>query len=230
MKTAKMKHKLQAYYDFFGQPLSIPVRALLFVSIFAVIWAFRGPLWTMSFESNQYPEPLRMAIHINHLEGQKTEMRDDLREINGLNHYIGMRPILESDFSEFSWLPFAIGGFVLLVLRCVAFGRLRDLTDVVVLYIYFGLFSLWDFYSKLYNYGHNLDPEAAIKVEGFTPPLFGKVKIANFWVESYPGIASFALGAFGALLSVALLWALISSYLELRRQLRAEQAQSAEQA
>lgn len=226
MKTAKMKHRLQAYYDFFGQPLGIPVRVLLFVSIFAVIWAFKGPLWTMSFTSNQYPDPLKMAIHINHLEGQKTEMRDDLREINGLNHYIGMRPILESDFSEFSWLPFAIGGFVLLVLRCVALGRLRDLTDTVVLFIYFGLFSLWDFYSKLYNYGHNLSPDAAIKVDGFTPPLYGKEKIANFWVESYPGIASFALGIFGALLCLALLLALVLAIRDLRSQLREDAAQS----
>lgn len=224
MKTAKMRHHLQAYYDFFGQPLGLPARALLFVSIFAVIWAFRGPLWTMSFTSNQYPDPLKMAIHINHLEGQKTESRDDLREINGLNHYIGMRPILESDFSEFSWLPFAIGGFVLLILRCVVFGRLRDIVDIVVLYIYFGLFSLWDFYTKLYNYGHNLAPDAAIKVDGFTPPLYGKVKIANFWVESYPGIASYALGVFGALLTIALLVALVTAWLDLRRRLREEQA------
>jgi copper chaperone NosL len=220
MKTAKMKHKLQAYYDFFGQPLGMHARVLLFVSIFAVFWAFRGPLWTMSFTSNQYPDPLRMAIHINRLEGQKTAMRDDLREINGLNHYIGMRPILESDFSEFSWLPFAVGGFVLLCLRCVALGRLRDLVDVVVLYIYFGLFSLWDFYTKLYNYGHNLAPDAAITVPGFTPPLYGTKKIANFWIESYPGVASFALAAFGALLTMALIVGILNAIAEQRRQLR----------
>jgi MFS family permease len=44
-------------------------------------------------------------------------LRDDLREINSLNHYIGMRPLLESDFSEFQWLPLTLGIFALLALR-----------------------------------------------------------------------------------------------------------------
>ena len=71
----------------------------------------------MSFRSNQYPGPLKMSICSNHLEGQKTDRRDDLREINALNHYIGMRPLMESDFAEFLWLPFAMGFFALITLR-----------------------------------------------------------------------------------------------------------------
>ena len=193
-----------AYWDFFSQPVSLLARIILLLSLVAVIFAFRYPLWTMSFKSNQYPDPLKMSIYANHLEGQKTSERDDLREINSLNHYIGMRPLLESDFAEFTWLPFVIGGFVLLILRAVALGRLRDLVDIFVLYVYFGLFSAWDFYNKLYGYGHNLDPKAAITVPGFTPPIFGQVKIANFWVSSYPAGGSVALGIMGALIFIAL--------------------------
>jgi hypothetical protein len=131
-----------------------------------------------------------------------------------------MRPLLESDFAEFIWLPFAVGFFVLIILRAIVFGSVRDLVDVAVLYLYFGLFSLWSFYSRLYSYGHNLNPEAPIKVQPFTPPMYGRVPIANFYVESFPGGGSYAMALFGALIFVALALALM----EARRLHRLSQA------
>lgn len=199
-----MAHKMETYQHVLDEPLSVPTRVLMALAVLCALAAFQAPLWTMSFESNQYPDPLRLAIHIDHLEGQKTQMRDDLREINSLNHYIGMRPLLESDFAEFVWLPFVVGFFVLILLRAIVLGSVRDLVDVTALFLYFGLFSAWVFYRRLYEYGHNLDPEAAIDVEPFTPPFFGRVKIANFWIESFPGGGSWALTGLGLLLVAAL--------------------------
>jgi copper chaperone NosL len=209
--------KLESYQKLLGQPLAGRARALLVVAVVAIPFAFFFPLWTMAFESNQYPDPLRLEIHINRLEGQLTADRDDLREINSLNHYIGMRPLLESDFSEFLWLPFAIGFLGLLILRSIALGTVKDLTDLCVLYLYFGGFSLWTFAHRLYQYGHNLEPDAPIKVDPFTPPFLGRVRIANFHVESYPGGASIAVGLVGACLAAA--WVLGALYA--RRRLRA---------
>lgn len=199
-----MAHKMETYQHVLDEPLSVPTRVLMALAVLCALAAFQAPLWTMSFESNQYPDPLRLAIYIDHLEGQKTQMRDDLREINSLNHYIGMRPLLESDFAEFVWLPFVVGFFVLILLRAIVLGSVRDLVDVTALFLYFGLFSAWVFYRRLYEYGHNLDPEAAIDVEPFTPPFFGRVKIANFWIESFPGGGSWALTVLGLLLVAAL--------------------------
>jgi hypothetical protein len=116
-----------------------------------------------------------------------------------------MKPILESDFAEFVWLPFVVGAIILLAMRVVVFGRIRDLVDLFVLYTYFGLFSAWAFYQKLYDYGHTLSPDAAIEVEGFTPPIFGEAKIANFYVASFPAGGSYALAAIGAIFALALL-------------------------
>ncbi|MCC7477182.1 hypothetical protein IT575_01880 [bacterium] len=220
MPGARIQRHLEAYYDFFGQPVAVYVRILLFVAIFALVPVFRGPLWTMAFTSNQYPEPLAMEIWVNKLEGQKTETRDDLREINSLNHYIGMKPLMESDFAEFTWLPFCIGVIALLTLRVAALGRLRDLVDVFMVYTYFGLFGLWTFYNKLHSYGHNLDPEASIKVDPFMPPVYGTVKIANFTVSSYPGEASYWLGTFAGLLALALFLAALRAWKDLRSQLK----------
>jgi hypothetical protein len=206
-----MGPKLQFFQCLLQYPLNLRARVLLLLAVLSIPFIFQSPLWTMSFKSNQYPDPLRMAIYINHLEGQKTEIRDDLREINSLNHYIGMRPLLESDFAEFLWLPFAMGFFALIIMRAVVFGSVRDLVDIVVLFTYFGLFSAWTFYNRLYQYGHNLNPEAAIKIEPFTPPFFGRVQIANFWVESFPGGGSYVMALFGLLIVAALVVAYLNA-------------------
>ncbi len=206
-----MKDRLKSYQEFLQVPLSVHSRLLLILALLLVPFVFRFPLWTMGFQSNQYPDPLRLAIYIDHIEGQKTALRDDLREINSLNHYIGMRPLLESDFAEFLWMPFVLGAFALFVLRAIVFGTLRDLLDVLAVALYLGLFSAWTFYMRLYQYGHNLDPEAAIKVEPFMPPFFGRVRVANFWVESFPGGGSYVLALFGALLFLAIALAVMQA-------------------
>jgi copper chaperone NosL len=80
--------------------------------------------------------------------------------------------------------------------------------DITALFTYFGLFSAWVFYRRLFEYGHNLDPSAAIDVKPFTPPFFGRVKIANFWIESFPGGGSWAMAVLGLLVGVALVLAI----------------------
>jgi hypothetical protein len=77
--------------------------------------------------------------------------------------------------------------------------------DTAVLFLYFSLFSFWSFYSRLYQYGHNLDPTAPVKVPAFMPPLLGSKQLANFTVYSYPGPASYFIVGFVLLLLFALL-------------------------
>src|SRR5262249_39961373 len=158
--------------SFFDRALSLKSRLVLLLAALILLPVYFFPLWNMTFRSNQYTDGLVLHIYAFELQGGKTPNRDDLREINSLNHYIGMRPLLESDFSEFVWLPFAIGALMLLTLRALVIGKMANVIDVFVLFSYFGLFSLWSFYHRLYMYGHNLDPTAAIKVQPFTPPLF----------------------------------------------------------
>src|SRR5215831_4158277 len=191
--------------SFFDQTLNMRSRLALLLAAIILLPVYFFPLWNMTFRSNQYTDGLVLHIYAFELQGGKTPNRDDLREINSLNHYIGMRPLLESDFSEFIWLPFAIGALMLLTLRALVIGKMANVIDVFVLFSYFGLFSLWSFYHRLYSYGHNLDPTAAIKVAPFTPPLLGAKQIANFSVTSYPGIAALSLVAFSLLLITAIL-------------------------
>ena len=200
-----MSNFLDKEMAFFELPLTLKSRVLILVAVVALLPSFFFPLWNMSFYSNQYTDGLVLHIYSYQLEGGKTPNRDDLREINSLNHYIGMRPLLESDFSEFAWVPLVVGLLMILALRAMVLGKMSNLVDVFVLFVYFGLFSMWSFYHRLYMYGHNLDPTASIKVEPFTPPLFGSKQIANFMVNSYPGIGAYAFFAFAVLLLVAIL-------------------------
>jgi hypothetical protein len=188
---------------FFDRELTMQSRVLIVVGVLLLIPVYFVPLYEMTLVANQFPDGLLLDIYAYKLEGGKSAARDDLREINTLNHYIGMRPLLESDFSEFNWLPLAIGGFALLALRAVVIGKMSKLIDVVVMFIYFGLYSAWGFYRRLYEYGHNLDPTAAVKVTPFTPPLIGTHQIANFTVTNVPGIGSYLMIAFALCLLIA---------------------------
>ena len=199
-----MSNFLERETTFFELPLTLKSRVLILIAVVVLLPSFFFPLWNMSFYSNQYTDGLVLHIYSYQLEGGKTPNRDDLREINSLNHYIGMRPLLESDFSEFTWVPLVVGLLMILALRAIVLGKISNLVDVFVLFIYFGLFSMWSFYHRLYMYGHNLDPTASIKVEPFTPPLFGSKQIANFMVNSFPGVGSYAFFAFGILLLLAI--------------------------
>ena len=159
------------------------------------------PLWHMTLYSNQYTDGLNLYIYTHKLVGGAVQGdRDDLKEINTLNHYIGMHPLQSEDFNEFKWMPLALGILVLLALRAVVLGRMSNLVDVTVAMGWFGIFSLWSFYSKLYAYGHHLDPDAPVKVAPFTPPMLGSKQLANFTVFNYP-----AWGSYLILVALALL-------------------------
>lgn len=156
------------------------------------------PLWRMTMFANQFPEGLRLSIYSYKLVGGAGGA--DLEGINILNHYIGMRDIAAADFVEMRFIPFALGVFFLLALRTGVFARVRDLVDLTVLLLYFSVFSFGVFWYRMYTYGHQLNPEAPIKVAPFTPPLFGHQHLANFEIYSYPGPGTFLLLGAGLLL------------------------------
>ena len=183
---------------FLGRTVGALPRALLVAAALLLVPAYVAPLWKLTMFAPQYQEGLRLDIFSYKLEGGNRGQ--DIKEINLLNHYIGMKDLVAEDFTEFKWMPFVIGALALLCLRAAVHGTMGQLLDVAVLYLYFGAFSLWSFAYKLWSYGHNLDPKAAVRVEPFMPPLFGFKQLANFEVYSYPGPASYALLASALLL------------------------------
>lgn len=176
-----------------GRLLLTAGAVLLVVSIFL-------PLWQIHLVAPQYQEGLDLYIHSYKLEAGNEGQ--DLKEINSLNHYIGMAPINEEDFAEMTFIPFLLGGFALLALRAAFFGTVTSAVDTLVLFVYFGMFSMWRFYYQLYTYAHNLDPRAPMDIDPFTPILIGGKQIANFTQYSFPREGSAlllaAVGCFAA--------------------------------
>jgi hypothetical protein len=195
-----------------GSPLGLGPRGLVLLAALLLLPVYAAPLWKMTMFAPQYQDGLRLDIYSWKLEGGNRGQ--DVKEINVLNHYIGMKDLATEDFTEFKWLPFVVGALALLFLRAVVFGTVGHLLDVAVLFVYFSLYSLWSFAYKLWSYGHHLSPVAAVKVAPFMPPLFGGKQLANFEVYSYPALASYALG--GA--AVALLAALVLAWRSARRE------------
>jgi hypothetical protein len=197
--------------QFLDAPLELGPRVLLVIALLLLLPTYVAPLYNMTMFAPQYQEGLRLDIYSYKLVGGNDNQ--DVKEINVLNHYIGMKDLVTEDFTEFKWLPFVIGILGLLFLRAAVLGKVSHLVDVAVLYLYFGAFALWSFAWKMYQYGHNLDPRAAVRVDPFMPPLLGYKKLANFEVYSYPQLGSYALA--GA--ALALLLGLVLAWREWRR-------------
>jgi copper chaperone NosL len=150
------------------------------------------PVWDISLEAPQYPEGLGMKIWLNTIKG-------DLQIINGLNHYIGMKTIDPDSINELKIMPYLLGVLIILGLTAGLTGKKKLLTIFVIVFIAMGIAGAVDFYIWEYDYGHNLDPEAAIKVPGmsYQPPLIGSKELLNFTAHSYPDIGGMILIAGG---------------------------------
>jgi copper chaperone NosL len=197
-----MRNLLDTLNRHLDAKLELGPRVLLVMAAALVALTLALPLWNLTMFAPQYADGLRMDIYSHELQGGRNGQ--DIKEINLLNHYIGMHDLSNEDFVEFKWMPFAIGVLALVMLRSAVHGTMASLVDSLVLFCYFGAFSLWSFGYKLYAYGHNLTPGSAVKVAPFTPPIFGYEQIANFEVYSYPRAGTYVMLAAGLALFVAL--------------------------
>ena len=197
-----MHEFLRREIHFLRRPLNLTSRLLMIVAAGLVVAAVFLPLWKIHLVAPQYREGLSLHIYSYQLVGGNRGQ--DLVEINGLNHYIGMKPLQQADFVEMTWLPFVFGIFALLSLRAAVIGRMASLIDLGVLFLYFGAFSMGNFYYRLYSYGHHLDPRAPMTIEPFTPVMLGSQRIANFVQTSLPQSGAILLGLFPVLIAGAM--------------------------
>ena len=179
-------------------PLTRGLMALISLALGIV---FAVPLWHIQLEAPQYPEGLGMGIWINRMSG-------DLNTINGLNHYIGMMEIHPESFAELKFMPLIVGFFMAFGLLTALLNRRALLTAWFGLLALSGAVGLWDFWRWTYDYGHNLNPYAAIKVPGmsYQPPIFGSKTLLNFKAHSYPALGGWLLIGCGFLVFSLLAW------------------------
>ena len=176
-------------------------RVLLAVAVLSMIVCYFVPLWEIQLWAPQYPEGLNMKIWIDKLSGA-------FDIISGLNHYIGMRLIKQEMFPEFGYMIYLFGALIAIGLLAAALGTRRALWAFVVILALGGLAGLVDFYRWGWDYGHNLNPNAAIQVPGmsYQPPLIGYKNLLNFTAYSGPAIGGWILIASGAVSGLLLGW------------------------
>ena len=175
-------------------------RILVVLATAALIVSLFVPIWRIYLDAPQYPEGLSLQIWANGILG-------DVDIINGLNHYIGMKTLHSKDFIEFTVLPYIIVAFALLFAITAVTGKRKLLHICFWAFVVFGIVAMIDFWKWEYDYGHNLDPNAAIKVPGmaYQPPLIGFKQLLNFGAFSVPDIGGWLFVSAGILLLIAIL-------------------------
>jgi copper chaperone NosL len=176
-------------------------RILIAISAGLMACAYFFPLWQIILEAPQYPEGLGMKIWLDGITG-------NVEQINGLNHYIGMKHIIVDDFVEFKIVPYIFGLLVSLAVITAVSGSKKLLWTLFVALVLFAVVGFTDFYLWEYDYGHNLDPKAAIKVPGmnYQPPLIGYKQLLNFVAGSLPDVGGVLTAAGGLLVAYALVY------------------------
>ena len=185
--------------------MSISARALVLLSAVLLLTVYFFPIWRIGLVAPQYPEGIGMRIHVNTIKGQKEH---DLTNINKLNQYIGMKAIQPDAIPELRWMPWIVAGLVLGALGVAISGNARLLYVFVGVFALVGIAGMVDFWLWEYDYGHNLDHDAAlIKIPGMTyqPPLLGSKQLLNFRATSWPDVGGLAaMAAF--LLAASAAW------------------------
>lgn len=165
-------------------------RVLLLISIFV-------PYWHMELEAPQYPDGLFVTAYVNHLEG-------DVKEINGLNHYIGMKPLEQAAQHERALAVWLIVAMFLLI-EGAAFIHSKWAVLLAIPALAFPIGFLVDLQFWLRTFGQNLDPAAPLSaaVKPFTPTILGEGGIGQFKTYASAGWGLWLAAACSVLIVVA---------------------------
>ncbi|CAN5799817.1 hypothetical protein BH10BAC2_BH10BAC2_30760 [soil metagenome] len=172
--------------------LPLWMRMVIFICALALVGVLFMPFWRIELYAPQYPEGLLLQIYTSKIAG-------DVDIVNGLNHYIGMKTLHTADFPEFTILPYLTAGFAALFLFTAFRGTGKALRFSFIAFLLFGIIAMTDFWRWEYNYGHDLNPDAAIIVPGmaYQPPLIGYKQLLNFGAYSVPDIGGWIFIASG---------------------------------
>ena len=190
----KLSDLLRLEFRFLARPLNLWSRILLLLAAATIVTSLFFPLWRMHLVAPQYSDGLDLFIYSYKIVGGGLMASTSSRLTISIITSEWPRS-LRRDFLEMRWMPFVFGFITLLILRSIVFGQMGNLVDLFAVYCYFGLFSIGSFWYRLYQYGHNLDPHAAVHIKPFTPRLLGTEQIANFRESSYPELGAILLCA-----------------------------------
>lgn len=208
-----------------NQPLARRVRywapsALLAIAAVMLAVSFMLPYWRMKLLAPQYPKGLFVTAYLNRLTG-------DVQEIDGLNHYIGMRPLNDAAQLERQTSAMLIGVMAGLLLAAIVIHN-RWAALLALPGLLFPLGFLADLQFWLANFGTNLDPTAALSssIKPFVPPVLGTGTIGQFKTIATAGEGLW-LATAASLVTLVALWLHRAAYKPLVDARRVERASRA---
>ena len=136
-------------------------RILMILGPLFLLGLFVYPLWNIRLEAPQYPIPLGMYIHVNKITD---ELPHDVKNINLMNHYVGMKEIPEH-MKEFDLFPPIIIAMVIIGLLIGFKANYKWFLIWFLVMSAMGVAGMYDFYLWEYEYGHNLKPKAEMKIQ-----------------------------------------------------------------
>lgn len=176
---------------------------IMIVGSLCLLSLFAFPMWNIQLGAPQYPDPLGIDIYITGLEGQS---EFDIQNIDGLNHYIGMKTLPKpEDMWEFRVFPIVTLSMALLGVFIGLLGYFNRISPNYFLFWFLlmsllGALGIYDFSQWLVDYGTDLDPNAIMKLQNpdgtpmqYDPPLIGHKKLLNFDAYSYPRLGGIIL-------------------------------------
>jgi hypothetical protein len=168
------------------KPVAVARFLILVAAAALIIVSMRYPMWYMYLDSNNFPNGIGMSVWATHPGDPEdiAQLDGGLKEVNVLNHFIGMKEISRETMPIFSVLPVVL---VIAAVACVvaAFVRKKWASfAVVALFAAISVGGIFALVYNLYSFGHHLDPTAAIKIDPFMPGIYGEHKLAQFTTYS----------------------------------------------
>lgn len=159
---------------------------ILVVAAALIIVSMRYPMWYMYLDSNNFPNGIGMSVWATHPGDPEdiAQLDGGLKEVNVLNHFIGMKEISKETMPIFKVLPVVL---VIAAIACIAAAIVRRKWASLAVVILFAAISVGGMFALVYNlysFGHHLDPTAAITIEPFMPGIYGEHQLAQFTTYS----------------------------------------------
>ena len=144
------------------------------IAVALIVVAAFLPLWRLELVAPQYPNGLFITAY-------GYDMTGDITEVNGLNHYVGLLLLEPDNVVELKLFPFGVAGVAaVLLFGAYRFQSRKARALSVLAAASLPLVMLADLQYWLYTYGHDIDPQAALHLDPFTPKVLGNTRVLNF--------------------------------------------------
>lgn len=145
------------------------------------------PLWGLSFNAPSSGEGWKTIIVYG-----TGSVQGPIDLVNKANQYVGLEVLEPNDILALKLIPLT---YILAALLTVSGGWKVSFKKSAALYLTLLATVPVGIQYWLYTFGHNLNPDAPIALDPFTPYVFGSYEVATYKIVSYLHAGFFALAA-----------------------------------